>query len=91
MLLRQLEGIAKAKAEGKYRGGIPTARAKAEQVFALVDAGKTREEAAQELGISIRTVFRILRTRKEAEKAPVAPPVTRTRTRRPPSQTTVRA
>jgi DNA invertase Pin-like site-specific DNA recombinase len=81
MLSRQLEGIAKAKAEGKYRGGIPTARAKAEQVFALVDAGKTRAEAAEELGISIRSVFRILRTRKGAEKAPVAPPVTRSRTR----------
>ena len=76
MLSRQLEGIAKAKAEGKYRGGIPTARAKAEQVFALVDAGKTRGEAAEELGISIRSVFRILRTRKDAEKA-----VTRIRTR----------
>ena len=72
MLSRQLEGIAKAKAEGKYRGGIPTARAKAEQVFALVDAGKTRGEAAEELDISIRSVFRILRTRKDAEKAPVA-------------------
>src|SRR3984893_2259172 len=81
MLSRQLEGIAKAKVEGKYRGGIPTARAKAEQVFALVDAGKTRGEAAEELGIRIRSVFRILRTRKDAEKAPVAPPVTRTRTR----------
>ena len=80
MLSRQLEGIAKA-AEGKYRGGIPTARAKAEQVFALVDAGKTRGEAAQALGISIRSVFRILRTRKDAEKAPVAPPVTRIRAR----------
>jgi DNA invertase Pin-like site-specific DNA recombinase len=67
---------AKAKAEGKYRGGIPTARAKAEQVFAVVDAGKTRGEAAEELGISIRSVFRILRTRKDAEKA-----VTRIRTR----------
>ena len=51
MLSRQLEGIAKAKAEGKYRGGIPTARAKAKHVFALVDAGKTRGEAAQALGI----------------------------------------
>ena len=80
MLARQLEGIAKAKAEGKYRGGIPTARAKAEQVFALVDAGKTRQEAAEVLGTSIRSVFRILRTRKDAEQAPVAPPVTRTRT-----------
>src|SRR5208283_5300848 len=72
MLSRQLEGIAKAKAEGKYRGGIPTARAKAEQVFALVDAGKTRAEAAEELGISIRSVFRILRTRKDADAAPIA-------------------
>jgi DNA invertase Pin-like site-specific DNA recombinase len=80
-LARQLEGIAKAKAEGKYRGGIPTARAKAAQVFALVDIGKTRAEAAEALGISIRSVFRILRTRKVAEVAPVAPPVTRIRTR----------
>jgi DNA invertase Pin-like site-specific DNA recombinase len=81
MLARQLEGIAKAKAEGKYRGGIPTARAKAAQVFALVDAGKTRGEAAQALGISIRSVFRILRSREDAEKVPVAPPVARIRAR----------
>jgi DNA invertase Pin-like site-specific DNA recombinase len=64
-----------------YRGGIPTARAKAEQLFALVNAGKSREAAAEELGISIRSVFRILRTRKDAEKAAVAPPVTRIWTR----------
>jgi DNA invertase Pin-like site-specific DNA recombinase len=81
LLSRQLEGIAKAKAEGKYRGGIPTARAKAVQVFALIDAGKTREAVAEELGISIRSVFRILRTRKDAEKAPVSLPVMRIRTR----------
>ena len=77
MLSSQSEGIAKAKAEGKYRGGIPTARAKAERVFALLDAGKTREA----LGISIRSVFRILRTRKDTEMAPVAPPVTLIQTR----------
>jgi hypothetical protein len=64
-----------------YRGGIPTARVKAEQVFALVGAGRTRQEAAEELGISIRSVFRILRTRKDTEIAPVASPVTRIRTR----------
>ena len=80
-LSRQLEGIAKAKAAGKYRGGIPTARAKAEQVFALVGAGKTRQEVAEELGISIRSVFRILRTRKDAEETPVAPTVMRVSTR----------
>jgi len=79
-LITPIEVLGKAKAEGKYRGGIPTARAKAKQVIALVDAGKTRAEAAEELGISIRSVFRILRTRKDAE-APVAPPVTRIRTR----------
>jgi hypothetical protein len=67
-LARLLEGIAKAKVEGKYRGGIPT-------------VGKTRAEAAEELEISIRSVFRILRTRKDAENAPVAPPVTRIRAR----------
>jgi DNA invertase Pin-like site-specific DNA recombinase len=44
MLSRQLEGIAKAKGEGKYRGGIPTARAKAEQVFALVDAARPEQK-----------------------------------------------
>ena len=82
MLARQLKGIAKAKVEGKYKGGIPTARAKAAQVFALVDAGKTRGEVAQALGISIRSVFRILRSREDAEKAPVAPPVARIGARR---------
>ena len=35
MLERQREGIAKAKAEGKYRGRAPTARAKAEKVRQL--------------------------------------------------------
>jgi len=35
MLERQREGIAKAKAEGKYKGRKPTARAKAEQVREL--------------------------------------------------------
>jgi DNA invertase Pin-like site-specific DNA recombinase len=79
---KQLEAaIEFAQAEGRYRGGIPTARAKAKQVIALVDAGKTRQEAAEELGISIRSVFRILRSRKDAEKAPVAPPVARIRAR----------
>jgi len=82
MLERQREGIAKAQSEGKYRGRAPTARAKAGQVFALDRAGKTREAIAKELGISLVSVYRILRTHKDAEKAPVAPPVTRIRTRR---------
>ena len=80
MLERQKEGIAKAHSEGKYKGRAPTARAKADQVFALDRAGKTREAIAQEVGISLVSVYRILRTRKDAEKAPVAPPLTRIRT-----------
>ena len=78
MLERQKEGIAKAQSEGKYRRRAPTARAKADQVFALDRAGKTREAIAKEVGISLVS---ILRTRKDAEKTPGAPPVTRTRTR----------
>jgi DNA invertase Pin-like site-specific DNA recombinase len=37
MLERQREGIAKAKAAGKYKGRKPTAMAKAEEVFSLVE------------------------------------------------------
>jgi DNA invertase Pin-like site-specific DNA recombinase len=81
MLERQKEGIAKAQSEGKYRGRAPTARAKADQVFALDRAGKTREAIAKEVGISLISVYRIFRTRKDAEKAPVASPVTRIRAR----------
>ncbi len=81
MLERQREGIAKAHSEGKYRGRAPTARAKADQVFALDRAGKTREAIAKEVAISLVSVYRILRTRKDAEKAPVPPPVTRIRKR----------
>jgi DNA invertase Pin-like site-specific DNA recombinase len=80
MLERQKEGIAKAQSEGKYRGRAPTARAKTDQVFALDRAGKTREAIAKEVGISLVSVYRILRTRNDAEKAPLAPPVTRVST-----------
>ena len=61
MLERQKEGIAKAQSEGKYRGRAPTARAKADQVFVLERAGKTREAIAKEVGISLVSVYRILR------------------------------
>jgi DNA invertase Pin-like site-specific DNA recombinase len=33
MLERQREGVARAKAEGKYRGRVPTAQRKAAEVF----------------------------------------------------------
>lgn len=61
MLERQREGIAKAKAEGKYKGRAPTARAKAGEVKALKAEGLTGDAIAERLGIGRASVFRILR------------------------------
>jgi DNA invertase Pin-like site-specific DNA recombinase len=61
MLERQREGIAKAKAEGKYRGRQPTARAKPSQITEMAGMGKTREQIAAELEIGVASVYRVLR------------------------------
>ncbi|WP_433850384.1 recombinase family protein [Brucella pseudogrignonensis] len=60
MLVRQREGIAAAKAAGKYKGRVPTARRKSEEVRALTDAGVGATEIAQRVGISRASVYRIL-------------------------------
>lgn len=60
MVTRQREGIAKAKAEGKYRGRAPTARAKAQQVRTMKDAGAGASEIAAALGIGRASVYRVL-------------------------------
>lgn len=59
MLERQREGIAKAKAQGKYKGRKPTAREKAEEAKKLLLQGKTKREVANLLSISERSVYRI--------------------------------
>jgi DNA invertase Pin-like site-specific DNA recombinase len=61
MLERQREGIAKAKAAGKYKGRVPTAQRKAEDVLRLLADGKTEVEAARSVGISRSSVQRIKR------------------------------
>jgi DNA invertase Pin-like site-specific DNA recombinase len=66
MLERQREGIAKAKAEGKYKGRAPTARRKAADVRRLRAEGKTVEAIVKELGVSRSSVFRALREEKAA-------------------------
>jgi len=60
MLERQREGIAKAKADGKYKGRKPTARAKANDAVAMVRSGKTVSETAKALQIGRGSVYRAL-------------------------------
>jgi DNA invertase Pin-like site-specific DNA recombinase len=66
MLERQREGIAKAKAEGKYKGRAPTARGKTDEVLALRQEGKTPLDIASALGISRASVFRILQSARSS-------------------------
>ena len=62
-LERQREGIAKAKAEGKYRGRKPTARARAAEIAALRADGVRPVDIARRLGIGRASVYRILESR----------------------------
>jgi len=65
MLERQREGIAKAKKEGKYKGRVATARAKASEIFRLRGQGKGPVDIAAALKISRASVYRILSTKSE--------------------------
>jgi DNA invertase Pin-like site-specific DNA recombinase len=67
MLERQREGVAKAKAEGKYKGRAPTARAKAPEVRRLHGEGVGPTEIARRVGIGRASVYRILDTNRSAD------------------------
>ena len=58
---RQVEGIKRAKAEGKYKGRVPTAMRQADKVKALVEAGVTRVQIMEQLGISKASYYRCLK------------------------------
>ncbi len=60
MLERQRHGIAKAKAEGRYKGRAPTARAKTPMVMQMKAEGKTVAQIAECVGISRASVYRAL-------------------------------
>ena len=61
MLERQREGIAKAKAEGKYKGRKPVAMSQAETIQQLAAQGMTKAAIAQRLGVSERSVYRAMK------------------------------
>jgi DNA invertase Pin-like site-specific DNA recombinase len=65
MLERQREGIARAAAEGKYKGRVPTARARSTEVLGMMLQGKGAAEVARLIGISRASVYRIIADHKE--------------------------
>jgi DNA invertase Pin-like site-specific DNA recombinase len=64
MLERQRAGIAKAKAEGKYKGRAPTARAQAKKVREMAANSVGPSAIAAQLGIGRSSVYRILHPTK---------------------------
>lgn len=68
MLERQREGIAKAKADGKYRGRKPKAEPLLERILAMKAEGMGDTAIGKALGMDRTTVFRV---RKQAEASEV--------------------
>ena len=65
MLERQREGIAKAKAEGKFKGRKPLDQGVVEEVLKLCETRITRKEVAERLEIGEATVYRVLKGAKQ--------------------------
>lgn len=61
MLERQAEGIAAAKMKGKYKGRKATAKCKSEEIIKLVETGSSKAKISRDLGVSISSIYRILR------------------------------
>lgn len=61
MLERQREGIAKATAEGKYKGRVPTVRRQAAEIKRMVAAGVTPTEVAKRLKVARSSVYLALK------------------------------
>ena len=60
MLERQREGIAKARAKGKYKGRKPTARNKTPEILKLAAEGQNVSQIARALRIGRASVYRAL-------------------------------
>lgn len=64
MLERQREGIRLAKDAGAYKGRKPTAMGQAVKVMELISQGKTKQAVADEIGIGVASVYRIMKEHK---------------------------
>jgi DNA invertase Pin-like site-specific DNA recombinase len=91
----QAAGIARARREGRYKGRKPTAMAKTDEVLELDAQGLIRQKIADQLGIGVASVYRILKNHATSHKArsqvrqkPAAKPkrVKRKPTREPPAE-----
>ena len=65
MLERQREGVAKAKAAGKYKGRKPIAKNRRQEAIRLVAEGLSKAGVARQLGMGEATVYRILKKAKK--------------------------
>lgn len=65
MLERQREGVAKAKAQGKYKGRKSISLERQQEVMRLVENGASKVEVAKKLGIGEATIYRILKKAKK--------------------------
>lgn len=63
---RQKVGVQAAKAAGKYKGRKPTARAKAAEILQLIAQGNSRQKVAEQMGVSVASVYRVLAQQKAA-------------------------
>ncbi|MCK9606385.1 MAG: recombinase family protein [Methylomonas sp.] len=66
MLERQREGVAKAKAAGKYKGRTPLSAEVRQEVVKLAASGMVKTNIAQQLNIGAASVYRILAALKKA-------------------------
>jgi DNA invertase Pin-like site-specific DNA recombinase len=61
---RQADGIAAAKLAGAYKGRKAIASVKSEKIIELCLSGMTKDDIAEEVGVSRTTVFKILKSAK---------------------------
>lgn len=64
MLERQREGVAKAKAAGKYKGRKPISEKYQQEVIYMASAGITKANIARKLNLGEATIYRILAASK---------------------------